>query len=217
MRRLIHHFWDNVQMVCCPSGNYGVPFKAGRGVTQGGPLLAKLFSILVDAIAWEWFVRLQREGLMDHNAEYMTELIRSFFAIFYVDVTYFASPNPVFLQTALNILVELFKCVGLKTNRLKIQAVVCPPGRIQTQLPTASYHRMRLGFHTSNDWKARCVNCHHCGTQMQARSLPRHLATQHGVYQQTVRRKSCWSDARALHTAQNGTPMVNSRAPLADA
>jgi hypothetical protein len=54
MRRLIHHFWDEVQMVCCASGNYGVPFKAGRGVTQGGPLSAKLFNILVDAVAQEW-------------------------------------------------------------------------------------------------------------------------------------------------------------------
>ncbi len=64
--------------------------------------------------------------------------------------------------------------------------MVCTPGKIRTQLPTASSHRMRLGFHTSDDWEARRVSCHHCGLKMQARSLPRHLATQHGVYQQTV-------------------------------
>jgi hypothetical protein len=29
MRRLICHFWENAQMVCRPSGKYGVPFKAG--------------------------------------------------------------------------------------------------------------------------------------------------------------------------------------------
>ena len=123
---------------------------------------------------------------MDHDAEYMMELMWSFFAIFYVDNAYFASRTPMFLQTALNIVVELFECVGLKTNRLKTQTMVCTPSRIQTQLPTASYHHMRLGFHTSNDWEARRVSCHHCGTKMQAHSLPRHLATQHGVYQQTV-------------------------------
>ncbi len=64
--------------------------------------------------------------------------------------------------------------------------MVCTPGRIRTQLPTASYHRMRLGFHTSNDWEARRVSCHHCGLKMQAHSFPHHLATLHGVYQQTV-------------------------------
>ena len=173
-------------MVCRASGNYGVPFKAGRGVTQGGPLPAKLFNILVDAVAREWFVRLQQEGSMDHDAEYLTKLMRSFFVIFYVDNAYFASRDPVFLQMALDIVVKLFKRVGLETNRLKMQAMVCTPGRIRTQLPTASYHRMRLGFHTSNDWEARRVSCHHCGLKLQARSLPRHLATQHGVYQQTV-------------------------------
>jgi hypothetical protein len=175
MRRLIRHFWENVQMVCRASGNYGMPFKAGRGVTQGRPLSAKLFNILVDAVAWEWFVRLQQEGSADHHSVgYLTELMRSFFAIFYVDNAYFA------------IVVELFERVGLETNRLKTQAMVCTPGRIRTQMPTASYHRMRLGFHTSNDWEVHRVSCHHCGLKLQARSLPRHLATQHGAYQQLV-------------------------------
>ena len=114
---------------------------------------------------------------MDHDAEYMTELMGSFFVIFYIGDAYFALRNPVFLQTALDIMVELFECVGLKTYCLKMQAMVCTPGRIRTQLPTASYHRMRLGFHKSNNWEARRVSCHHCGTKMQAQSLPRHLAT----------------------------------------
>jgi hypothetical protein len=174
MRRLIRHFWENAQMLCRASGNYGVPFKAGRGVTQGGPLSGKLFNILVDAVARECSVG------------YLTELMRSFFAIFYVDDAYFASCDPVFLQTALDIVVELFKRVGLETNRLKTQAMVCTPGRIRTQMPTASYHRMRLGFHTSDGWEARRVSCHHCGLKLQARSLPRHLATHHRVYQQLV-------------------------------
>jgi len=56
MRRLIRHCWDEAQMVCCASGNYGMPFKAGRGVTQGGPLSVKLFNLLVDAVAREWLI-----------------------------------------------------------------------------------------------------------------------------------------------------------------
>jgi hypothetical protein len=38
MRRLIRHFWDKVQMVCHASSNYGMSFKASRGLTQGSPL-----------------------------------------------------------------------------------------------------------------------------------------------------------------------------------
>ena len=54
MRRLIHHFWDEATNVCRALGNYGTPFKAGRGVTQGGPLSAKLFNVVVDVVVREW-------------------------------------------------------------------------------------------------------------------------------------------------------------------
>ena len=40
----------------------GRPFQAGRGVTQGGPLLEKLFNILANAVACEW-MRLMQETL----------------------------------------------------------------------------------------------------------------------------------------------------------
>ncbi len=54
MRRLICNFWDEATKVCRTSGNYGAPFKAGHGVTQGGPLSAKLFNVIVDAVVREW-------------------------------------------------------------------------------------------------------------------------------------------------------------------
>ena len=54
MIRLIQNFWCNAVLVCRASGNYSMPFQAGRGVTQGGPSSAKLFNILVDAVAREW-------------------------------------------------------------------------------------------------------------------------------------------------------------------
>jgi hypothetical protein len=53
MIRLIRGYWRDAIMVCRALGNYGMPFKAGRGVTQGGPLSAKLFNIMVDAVARE--------------------------------------------------------------------------------------------------------------------------------------------------------------------
>ena len=49
-------------MVCHASGNYGMPFKAGHGVTKGDPLSAKLFNILVDAVAREWLRELREGG-----------------------------------------------------------------------------------------------------------------------------------------------------------
>jgi hypothetical protein len=58
MIQLIRGFWHNATMVCRAAGNNGTAFKAGRGVTQGGPLSAKLFNIMVDTIVREWFHQL---------------------------------------------------------------------------------------------------------------------------------------------------------------
>jgi hypothetical protein len=65
MRGLIRHFWDEATNICRASGNYGTPFKSGRGVTQGGPLLAKLFNVVVDAVVREWRDSCRRTWLRD--------------------------------------------------------------------------------------------------------------------------------------------------------
>jgi hypothetical protein len=83
MIRLIRGYWHDAIMVCRASGNYGTSFKAGRGVTQGGPLSTKLFNILVDAVACEWFQELREGG--DYEEWESDELMSTFFAIFYVD------------------------------------------------------------------------------------------------------------------------------------
>ena len=70
---------------------YGVPFKAGQDVTQGSLLSAKLFNLLVNAVAREWLVRLPQEAAKDHKEEYLAKLMRGFFTIFNVDDAYFAS------------------------------------------------------------------------------------------------------------------------------
>ena len=38
-----------------------MPFKAGCGVTQGGPLSAKLFNVMADAVVREWMQLLREE------------------------------------------------------------------------------------------------------------------------------------------------------------
>ena len=80
MLRLIRSFWETATNVCRAKGNYGRPFKAGRGVTQGGPLSAKLFNILVDAVVREW-MRLMREMLDDSDGQ-LAARVKELFAIF---------------------------------------------------------------------------------------------------------------------------------------
>ncbi len=62
------------------SGNYGVPFKSGRGITQGGPLSAKFFNILVNAMVQEWHHILQSEMGVEDEEE-LNRMMVALFAI----------------------------------------------------------------------------------------------------------------------------------------
>ncbi len=183
MLRLICNFWDTATNVCCAKGNYGRPFKAGRGVTQGGPLSAKLLNIIVNAVVREW-MRLMRETLHNLGGN-LSDQIEALLAIFYVDDGYIALRDAEFLQEARYILVETFKRVGLATNTNKTQAMVCTPGKIRFQLPTDSYKRPREGV-TAGEESKRAVVCHVCKKNLQARSLRLHLESTHNIYQQVV-------------------------------
>ena len=112
-------------------------------MTQGGPLSAKLFNILVDAVVREW-MRLMHETLDDSGGQ-LTVRVKELYAIFYVDDGYIALRDAEFLQEALNILVVTFKRTCLATNTKKTQAMVSTPGKIRVQLPTDSYNRLREG------------------------------------------------------------------------
>ena len=81
--------------MCRASGNYGKPFQAERGVTQGGPLSPKLFNVIVDAVVRELFRRLLGE---DKARDGYGGRLRELLAIFYADDAMFASRNPEALQ-----------------------------------------------------------------------------------------------------------------------
>ena len=153
MIRLIRNYWRDAIMVCRAMGNYGQPFKAGRGVTQGGPLSAKLFNILVDAVVCKLLWLLREEG--NYEEAELEELMATFFAIFYVDDAYLASRDAEFLQGTLDIIIRLFEWVGLQTNTKKTQTMICTPGHIRTQLPIESYCRMHRSRVTAANWNAR--------------------------------------------------------------
>ncbi len=73
-------------------------------MTQGDPLSAKLFNILVDAVAPEWLRELREGG--DYEEWELAKLMSTFFAIFYVNNAYLASRDTYFLQRTLDLLVS---------------------------------------------------------------------------------------------------------------
>jgi hypothetical protein len=84
-------------LVCRAAGNYGTAFRAGCRVTQGGPLSAKLFNILVNAVVHEWVWQLKKDR--GYKEDKLAALTATFIAIFYVDDAHLASQYTGILHT----------------------------------------------------------------------------------------------------------------------
>ena len=191
MMRLIRTFWDEQKLVCRAAKRYGEPFKASRGVTQGGPLSPKIFNIMVDAIVREWIRQLLYTGreeeteLSDSVAEVLNTL-SIILALLYADDAYIASTSQQVVQDSMDILTELFDRVGLRTNTEKTKVMTCVNEKVQVRRSEEVYRNTTAGFHTEKDWRNRRVTCDHCGLEMSAKSLPGHLESQHGIYRSRV-------------------------------
>jgi hypothetical protein len=103
---------------------------------------------MVDAVVRECMQLLREET--DIEGEELDEMMETLFAIFYVDDSYIASRDPIFLQ-------RTFERVGLETNTKKTQAMTCTPGNIRLQLLTKSTngcasdtHQLPIGAHSQS-------------------------------------------------------------------
>jgi len=183
MLHLIENFWENAELVCRANGRFGTPFKAHRGVTQGGPVSPKIFNIMVDAMVREWIRQLVGDEAASTG---LKDAIKLLLAIFYADDGYIASRSKEQLQEAIDLLADLFDRVGLCTNTSKTKGMTCVSGKIRTRLPEEVYTNSRVGFHTQRDWNNRLVECDICEEGMQANSLDNHLEKLHDVFRSKV-------------------------------
>jgi hypothetical protein len=177
-------FWTHAKLVCRTGGCYGNPFTAHHGVTQGGPLSSLIFNVVVDAVVREWLRRTldddaAQDGLL--MAQIATRMVS-----FYVDDGVLLVRDPVWLQSAFDVLITFFDQVGLKSNTTKTQVMTCVPGKIRESLSKEVYHDSRMGLLSSADRKCLRVNCNICGEKLRASSLQSHLETQHDVYHSFV-------------------------------
>jgi hypothetical protein len=77
---LQEHFWDTTKLVCCAGGNYGEPFNAKRGVTQGGPLSSLMFNVCIDAKVREWLHQmLDEDAAQDRIGDQVAEILVAFY------------------------------------------------------------------------------------------------------------------------------------------
>ncbi len=106
-------------MVCHAGGNFGEPFNAGQGITQGGPLSGLMFNVCVDAVVREWL----QQVLGDNAAQKgLGEAARDHAVVFFVDDRLVVARCPEWLQSSFTILVNLFECISLRTNAAKMKS-----------------------------------------------------------------------------------------------
>jgi hypothetical protein len=147
---------------------------------QGGPLSSLIFNVVVGAVIREWLwrrfdVEAARSGLMiEQTAVQMVSC--------YVDNGVLSALDPMWLQSTFNVLIILFKRVGLKTNAKKTQVMMCIPGKIRESWTEEVYHDSRLGCTLSTGWKRLQVDCKICSERLQASSLQSHLEMQYNIY-----------------------------------
>ncbi len=120
------YFWDQAKMVCCAGVSFGKPFAAFWGVTQGGPVSSLMFNVCVDAVIREWlYWMIDEEAACRVFSVACKEIVA-----FFVDDGLVGSRDPIWLQSALDILVTLFEGIGLWTNPDKTKVMTCIPENI---------------------------------------------------------------------------------------
>ncbi len=179
MLRLQKHFWDTAKLVCHTGGNYGEPFSAERGVTQGGPLSSLMFNVCVNAIVREWLCQtLDEDTARDKIGNQVAEML----VAFYVDNGLIASRDPVWLQELFDILIGLFEWIGLFTNASKTKVMVCTPGRIREAYTEEQYAKYKSLTASAANNKPRRVDCEIRGASLATGSYQSHLELQHNVF-----------------------------------
>jgi hypothetical protein len=174
---LQRQFWGNAKVVCHAGGNFGEPFSARRGITQGGPLSGLMFNVCVYAVVREWL----RQVLGDNAAQGgLGEAARNHAVVFFVDNGLVAARCPEWLQSSFTILVNLFECIGLRKNSAKMKVMTCLPGKIWVARTEEDYAAQQTGNATmTKHWR---IDCKVCGISLVTESLGSHLETQHDIY-----------------------------------
>jgi hypothetical protein len=136
-----------------------------------------MFNVCVDAVIREWFCwTINKDAASGVFSEECREIVA-----FFVDDGLVGSRDPIWLQSAMEVLVTLFESIGLRTNHNKTKVITCVLGNIQVAHTEAVYHAQQLGP-VDPTAKHHRVECNLCGASLAAGSLQSHLETQHNTY-----------------------------------
>ena len=182
MLRLLRNFWSNQQVIPRQSGYHGPVFTATRGHTQGGLFSPTKFNIVADCVVREWLATAVGDDGHPAAADGFGTTIRDRLNILYADDDVLGSRDAGWLQHGLQVLVDLFRRMGLSANEVKTKAMVCLPGNIRSCLTESAYTRRTTG--TGASYRARLqarTVCPECGLDLAVGSVKQHRRSQHGV------------------------------------
>ncbi len=125
----------------------------------------------------EWLCRtINKEAASGVFSEACREIVA-----FFVDNGLVGLRDPIWLQSAMDILITLFEGIGLWANPDKTKVMTCVPGNIQGPHTEAAYRAQQQGP-VDSTVKHHRVECDVCGMSLAAGSFRSHLETQHGTY-----------------------------------
>ncbi len=125
----------------------------------------------------EWLQStINNEAAHERFAEASREIVA-----FFVDDGLVRSRDPIWLQSALNVLVILFESIGLRMNPDKTKVMMCIPGNIPVAHTEEAYHTQQYGP-VNPTAKRHWVECDICGMSLAAGSLCSHLEMKHDMY-----------------------------------
>ena len=178
--RLLENFWAQQQIVPRQSGFHGPVITASRGGTQGSLLFPMLFNILEDAILRHWLsLVIDDDGSVAQQGMGLTVADR--LAAFYADDGLVSSTHHPWLQHATEVLVGLFRRVGLVTNVAKTKAMTTfPQAFVIEQSARACKRRVTGDGPSFREFQRQKVSCPTCGKPLARGSLQTHLRRVHG-------------------------------------
>jgi DNA-directed RNA polymerase subunit RPC12/RpoP len=163
-RSIIEAVWDLELAVPRSSDCYGNPFHPTRGVRQGDIISPVIFNIVIDAVIREWDIQVCKAQLTDLAI------------FFYADDGRIDGKDDGMVQEGLNIVVDLFRRMGLQMNSTKTKAMIHFRAGLPRALRPEAYARIfDKSLPSARERRRQQVQCPECSLSLARNSLTRHL------------------------------------------
>lgn len=128
----------------------------------------------VDIVVRHWMYMTVEDESVIHNG--LGHVVMWILGVFYLDDGLLGFHDPEWLQGVLNVLIGLFRRIGLMENLTKSKMMTCQSGAIRLVMSEEVVGRISTGKgDTYRENLRRCLPCLYCGVKLTAGSMAAHL------------------------------------------